>query len=186
VIDESSTLEDVCFEVSGALDRHSISGVLTGGSAATVYASGAYSSLDADFVLRGYPARKRLEQALAEVGFVRTAMAGMYANARTIFTVDFPRGPLAVGGEYIHETATLVRNGLSLRILTVTDCVRDRLAAFYHWSDYTSLNAAVAVARVHRDRVNFARIREWTEREGGPALEDHRFKYEEFLKRLGN
>jgi hypothetical protein len=50
VIDENSTLEDVCFEVSPALDAASIDAVLTGGSAASIYAPNVYTSFDADFV----------------------------------------------------------------------------------------------------------------------------------------
>lgn len=184
MIDERSTLEDVCFEVSTALDRHSIIGVLTGGSAATVYASGAYGSLDADFVLTSYPDRERLEKALADVGYHPCPVPGMYEHQKSRFTLDFPKGPLAVGGDYIHETTTLERGNLRLRIITATDCVRDRLAGFYYWNDYTSLNAAVEVTRAHRDRIDFAGLHEWTARESGPPPADYQVKYEEFLKRL--
>jgi hypothetical protein len=109
----------------------------------------------------------------------------MYEHPRTVFTVDFPSGPLAVGGDYILETATLQRGDLRLRILTVTDCVRDRLAAFYYWDDYTSLNAAVGVARAHRGRTEFGLLEKWTERESGPPPADYLPKYREFLKRVG-
>jgi hypothetical protein len=62
MINEDSTLEDVCFEVCTALDGHSITAVLTGGSAATVYAPDVYTSYDADFVLTGHPERDRLKK----------------------------------------------------------------------------------------------------------------------------
>jgi hypothetical protein len=185
VIDESSTLEDVCFEVGSALDRFSIRGVLTGGSAAAVYASAVYTSLDADFVLANSPERKQIEAALAEVGYAPSAAAGTYEHPRSKFTIDFPKGPLAVGGDYVKETAVLERGAMRLRILTPTDCVRDRLAAFYYWNDYTSLNAAVGVARAHVDQIDFALLREWTEREGGPPPLDFGPKFKEFLKRVG-
>ncbi|HEY2475730.1 MAG TPA: hypothetical protein VGI19_13155 [Candidatus Cybelea sp.] len=184
MIDENSTLTDVCFEVSGALDRYSITGVLTGGSAATVYAPEVYTSYDADFVLTSYPERKQLERALAEIGYVTSTSAGMYGHPRTTYTLDFLSAPLAVGGDYIHETATLERGALRLRILTPTDCVRDRLAAFYHWGDYTSLRAAVGVARAHRYQIDFERLKEWTERKSGPPPSDYGSKYAEFLKRV--
>ena len=184
MIDENSTLEDVCFEVSTALDRHSITGVLTGGSAATVYAPNVYTSYDADFVLTSYPERQRLAQALAEIGYLPSACPGMYEHLKTVYTLDFPAGPLSVGGDYVHETTTLERDDLHLRILTVTDCVRDRLSGFYYWDDYTSLNAAVGVAQAHRDRIDFNRLREWTERESGSPPTDYGTRYAEFLKRL--
>lgn len=184
MIDETSSLEDVCFEVAAALDRFSIEGVLIGGSAATVYAPEGYTSYDADFVLVKPADRQRLREALAEVGFVQTSTAGMFSNKRTRFTVDFPKGPLAVGGDYIHETATLERSNMRLRILTPTDCVRDRLANFYHWNDYTALAAAVAVARAHRADVDLESLRSWSERESDFGKSDFRAKYQEFLKRL--
>jgi len=174
----------VCFEVCSALDGHSITGVLTGGSAATIYAPDVYMSYDADSVLTNFQERGHLEQALAGIGYVPSVVVGMYQHPKTVFTLDFPRGPLAVGGDYIHETTTLERGDLRLRILTATDCVRDRLAASYHWNDFTSLNAAVGVARAHRDRIDFSRLREWTERESGPPPVDYESKYAEFLKRV--
>lgn len=180
MIDERSTLQDVVFEVAAALERHGIDGVLTGGSAAAVYAPHSYSSFDADFVLESTPPEKAIDAAVAEIGFKPTATVGMFKHARSKYTVDFPRGPLAVGGDYVHETATIERGDTRLRILTPTDCVRDRLAHLYHWNDYHALSAAAAVARAHRDEIDFVALRAWTEREGGAAFGP---KYEEFLRR---
>jgi hypothetical protein len=185
VIDESSSLEDVCFEVAAALDRFSIQGVLTGGSAATVYAPDAYTSMDVDFVITSFPQHQQVEAAMAEIGYIPSATRGMFENPRTQFTVDFPKAPLAVGGDYIHETETLSRGTTRLRILTPTDCVRDRLAHFYYWDDYTALNAAVGVAKAHRKRIDLSKLRKWTERESGPPSQKHQPKFEEFLRRLG-
>jgi hypothetical protein len=184
VIDEDSTLEDVCFEVAAALDRFSIKGVLTGGSAATVYSPDSYASKDADFVLTGSAKRDNLREALATIGFVPSDTVGMFEHPRTPYTVDFPKGPLAVGGDYIQAVATLERGGVRLNILTVTDCVRDRLAHFFHWDDYTALTAAIGVARSHRQSVDIANLREWTDRESGSGRDDHRPKFEQFLSRL--
>ena len=184
MIDEHSSLKDVCFGVSAALERHGIHAVLTGGSAATVYAPEYYTSLDVDFVLTNFHGRKELDAALAEIGYVPSARLGMYEHGRSPFTVDFPKGPLAVGGDYIHETAVLEKDSLRLRILTVTDCVRDRLSGFYHWNDLTALKAAVGVAKKHREKVDFKRLKEWTEREGAPPR-DFLTKYDEFLRRVG-
>lgn len=184
MIDDKSSLEDVCFVISSVLERYSIVAVLTGGSAATIYAPAVYTSYDADFVLTNYPERERLDKALAEIGYVRSNVPGMYEHPATPYTLDFPRGPLAVGGDYVHETSVLERGDQRLRILTVTDCIRDRLAAFYHWDDYTSLKAAVGVARAHRDRVNLERLSEWTERKSNVPSADFSKKYAEFLRRV--
>ncbi len=89
-------------------------------------------------------------------------------------------GPLAVGGDYIHETHVLERAGLRLRILTRADCVRYRLAHFYYWNDYTALNAAVGVAADARGEIDLGLLHTWTERES-PAL---LAKFAEFERRL--
>ena len=52
----------------------------------------------------------------------------------------------------------------TLRLLTPTDCVKDRLAAFFHWNDRQSLEQAIMVAKAQR--INLADIRRWSKGEG--------------------
>lgn len=183
MIDRNSSLEDICFAVSTALDKCDIEGVLTGGSAAAVYAPDVNTSMDADFVLDEKPSRAILFQALGELGFAPSPSAGMFEHPDSEFTIDFPSGPLAVGGEYILKTTTLVRGDLRLRILMPVDCVRDRLAHFYHWNDYHALAAAVAVARAHCRSNDFVELEAWTDRESSPG-KNFRSKYAEFQRRI--
>ncbi|MFY9779018.1 MAG: hypothetical protein WAJ85_00735 [Candidatus Baltobacteraceae bacterium] len=51
MITKESTLADVCCAVSAALESHGMSAILTGGSAAALYAPQSYLSYDADFIL---------------------------------------------------------------------------------------------------------------------------------------
>lgn len=185
MIDRASTLEDVVFAVASVLERHDITGVLTGGSAAAIYAPSNVSSLDADFVLESTPEERLLERALAEIGFRRSTTIGMFEHPDSSFTADFPRGPLAVGGDYIRETAIITRGAMRLRILTPTDCVRDRLSHFYHWNDYQALDAAVSVARVHRENIDIDELRRWTAREGAHPSQSFEERFREFLRRVG-
>jgi hypothetical protein len=166
VIDANSTLEDVCFAASEALAAHGITAVLCGGSAAAVYAPHRYMSADADFILPADDALDDVAVALARIGFARVGRSRIFAHATSRFSIDFPKGPLAVGGDYVHETAVLRRGDATLRILTRTDSIRDRLAHFFHWNDYTALNAAVAVAAENPDDVDMNLVREWSKREG--------------------
>jgi len=180
MIDEKSTLEDVCFAVWGALASRNMTAVLTGGSAAAVYAPNAYRSLDADFVLDGDEPLHAVAEALACVDFRRLGRSRLFTHHRTTFTVDFPKGPLAVGGDYVHERATLSRGDQKLMILTPIDCIRDRLAHFFHWDDFTALEAAVAVARAHANANDLEQIHRWSERESRLFAE----KFGEFRRRL--
>jgi hypothetical protein len=180
VITPESTLADVCFLVAAALEQHGITSVLTGGSAAALYAPNAYMSSDADFILERDDPLATVEIALRPLGFARHGRSRMFEHPTSRFTVEFPRGPLSVGGDYIRETTLVERGGRQLRILTRTDCIRDRLAHYYFWDDFTALNAAVGVAAQNPQDVDFDRLRTWTQRES-PALSG---KLEEFERRL--
>jgi len=63
-----------------------------------------------------------------------------------------------------------------LRLLTPTDCVKDRLAAYYHWDDEQSLQQAVWVAQ--QNSVNLESIKEWSIKENSEQ------KYLNFFNKL--
>jgi hypothetical protein len=104
----------------------------------------------------------------------------MFTHSDSQYTIDFPKGPLAVGNDYIRESDILKQGDLCLRILKRVDCVRDRLAHYYHWDDYTALNAAVGVAATGLDAVDLAHIEAWTIRESAAFMD----KFLEFRRRL--
>jgi hypothetical protein len=178
MISENSTLADVCFAVSAALEACGIAGVLTGGSAAAVYAPQSYTSNDADFILDNDEPLDKVSAALEPLGFRRDGRSRIFYHPDSKFTVDFPKGPLSVGGDYVSETNVLLRDDVRLRILTRRDCVRDRLAHFYYWNDYTALNAAASVA-AHLSDADIQELRKWTQRESPGLLE----KFAEFERR---
>jgi hypothetical protein len=185
MIDEQSTLEDVCFAVASALDAASVEAVLTGGSAAAIYAPEFYTSLDADFVLRRELRVSELEQILATIGYRPAATRGMFEHPKNRFTVDFPKGPLAVGRDYVKVTATLKRDREALRILTPTDSVKDRLAHFFHWDDHTALRAAVGVARSsYGSEIDYDELLRWTDNEGSFGT-NFRPKLDQFFEGAG-
>ncbi len=74
---------------------------------------------------------------LAPVGEIRTAMREIgfipenryYQHAETDYLVEFPTGPPAVGKEPVRHIDEMVFSTGLLRILSPTDCVKDRLAA---------------------------------------------------------
>ncbi len=178
MIGPDSTLADVCFAVAESLRAAGLTAVLTGGSAATLYAPASYQSFDADFVLDVEAPLRVVAAALEPLGFHRSGR--IFAHRKSHYTVDFPRGPLAVGGDYVRETVEIESGGRRLRILSRTDCVRDRLAHYYHWEDFTALNAAVAVAASDPATVDRRSLIDWTERESPAFLE----KFAEFERRL--
>lgn len=169
-ITRGSSLAQVAAAVAAALRDAGFKAVLTGGACATIYSQGAYQSHDLDFIIRSGGNQRALEAALAAAGFRRKD--DRYVHPATRFFVEFPRGPLAIGDDVdITPVELKIARGRILA-LSATDACRDRLAAFYHWSDRQSLDAAVAIRR--RQRVNMAAIRRWSAREG------HLDKFEEF------
>jgi len=64
----------------------------------------------------------------------------------------------------IREWGTRAVGPLAVQILTPTQCVMDRLAAFYHWQDRQALDQAVAVAGAQD--VDLDAVRRWSSDEG--------------------
>ncbi|OLC12525.1 MAG: hypothetical protein AUH29_16175 [Candidatus Rokubacteria bacterium 13_1_40CM_69_27] len=171
---ERSTLGTVVAVVSAALRRHRVPAVLTGGACASLYTDGRYMSADMDFILIGPATQAGLDAALGSIGFGRRG--DRYVHARTRFYVEFPRGPIAIGGDYrVAPVERRTRFGRFL-LLSPTDACRDRLAAFYHWNDRQSLEVAVAIARRHRLRMDG--IRRWS------VAERSADRFAEFLQEL--
>lgn len=142
--------------------RHGIQAVLTGGAAAVLYSRGKYTSLDIDFVISGQVDQGTLDVALGKLGFRRKR--DHYVHDKVAFTIEFPRGPLAIGEDIVIRPV-LHRNGAARALmLSATDSCRDRLAAYYFWNDRQSLMAAIEIAR--RNPVQLRRIKDWSEREG--------------------
>ena len=98
-ISRDSTLIDVCYAVCTALDNIGTTVVLTGGSAATFYAPAAYQSRDADFVITMRGDASRGIEAMARLGYSQEG--SVYVHESNRYTVDFPRGPLAIGEEIL-------------------------------------------------------------------------------------
>jgi hypothetical protein len=157
-----AALPAVAALVGAALLEHGVRAVLTGGACASLYSDGEYESRDMDFVLTGPVSQRQLDAALGSVGFVRRR--DRYVHPELPFFVEFPRGPLAIGDDY--RIRPVLRRARRRRMLTLsaTDSCRDRLAAFYHWSDRQSLQVAVSIALAQR--VDMAGIRRWSVGEG--------------------
>jgi len=75
-----------------------------------------------------------------------------------------------IGDDRVGAWDTIARDDQKLHILSRTDSTRDRLAAFFHWNDRSSLRAALAVAR--SGEIDLALIRAWSIREKSDARFD--------------
>jgi hypothetical protein len=113
---------------------------------------------------------------MASLGYV--PKDNLFVHPINQFTVDFPKGPIGIGPEIISDWDTIYRKKELLHIVTPTDAVRDRLAKYYFWNDSSALEAAKAVFRRQRSRVDLKEVRRWSEVEGETA------KFEDFRRQV--
>jgi len=71
---------------------------------------------------------------------------------------------MTVGDEPVKEIVELEFATGRLRILSPTDCVKDRLAGYYFWKDMQCLEQAILVAA--DNEVDMDEIERWSEHEG--------------------
>jgi hypothetical protein len=142
------------------LANHRIEAVLTGGAVVTIYSENEYQSNDLDFISTAR--EKLIDGAMKSLGFARKER--YYVHPDTDFFVEFPAPPLAIGNEPVRRVGEQrLATGL-LKLLTPTQCVMDRLAAFYYWNDQQAFRQAQMVARRHT--VDWDEIRRWSTAEG--------------------
>lgn len=153
--------EELAAFVCQALTDAGIIVTLTGGACVAVWSNGQYESLDLDFVEQGVVPRREIRRVLVALGF--TEDRRYFKHPETDFVIEFPSGPLAVGDSPVNEVAEREYATGLLRLLSPTDCVKDRLAAFFHWSDRQALEQAVLVAKAQA--VNMKEIRRWAKSE---------------------
>lgn len=144
------------------LKKHDIEVVLSGGSCVSIYSNNKYVSSDLDFVDNRFDRGKKVRDALSEIGFYEENRC--FKNPETDLLIEFPPGPLSVGDEPVKEVILLRFSTGELRIISPTDCVKDRLAAYYHWDDRQCLEQAILVAR--DNEVDLSEIERWSSHEG--------------------
>ncbi len=163
------TLEELGAVVCETLANHKIDAVLSGGSCVSVWTDNQYSSNDMDMITTTLTSQYQLSAALESIGFTRSGKGRYYVHPDTELGLEFPSGPLMLGDEHITEDRIhhLRTKTGTLRLLSPTDCVKDRLAAFYHWGDKQSWEQAVSVARRHTP--DWVSLQRWHQAEGVQA-----------------
>ena len=168
------TQAELAAHVQGHLRNHGITVVLSGGAAVSIYTANKYVSRDIDLVNVYSVERRKIRTAMEEIGFRETRRYFHHPASRHI--VEFPPGPLAIDDQPVRTISRVRFATGTLRVISATDCVKDRLAAFYFWDDQPSLEQAVLVAG-HK-RVRMAEVRAWSRRLGMLP------KFEAFLQRI--
>jgi len=140
------TLEEFWKDIATHLGNKGIEVTLVGGGVATIYSKGKYMSGDLDFVFGWGNNHKEIREALAEIGFTTTAR--VFAKKGCPFTLDFSSPPVDIGLNNEPEIDQYMVGKTMIKILTPTECIKERLHKAHHWKDEQAFEAALAVAEV--------------------------------------
>jgi hypothetical protein len=119
---------------------------------------------------------KMIAKALNELGFKEKGK--YFRNPNCQYFIEFVSPPIAIGNEAInHFEYHKTKLGV-IKMLTPTDCVKDRLASYYHWNDKQALAQAILVCKDNQEKVDIKEIKRWSKQ--GNYLE----KFVFFLNQL--
>jgi len=144
------------------LSQAGIQVILSGGTAVSFYSGNQYVSKDIDLIQNGLSSRKQIEKVMSQIGFQSDGRYFRHPETGTL--VEFPAGPLSVGEQLVKDIQTFSLDTGMLYVISATDCVKDRLCAYYYWNDLQGLAQAVLVAK--QQKINMDEIRLWSIAEG--------------------
>jgi hypothetical protein len=166
------SLENLAGLISEELRKDGIEIILVGGACVTIYSKNNYQSYDLDFVT--YEDLSKVAKALKRLKFESTS--GYFRHANCPWIVEFLSPPISVGDEAITQFSKVTTKMGQIRMLRPTDCVKDRLASFFHWNDRQGLDQAISVC-VEED-IDLNELQVWAKEE------EHLEKFEYFLNQL--
>ncbi len=156
------TQAELAAYVQSHLETKGIKVILSGGAAVAIYSENKYVSADIDLVNAYNVERKKIAAAMQEIGFYEENRYFKHPDTKHI--VEFPPGPLSVGDEPVKNINEIKFSTGILRVISETDCVKDRLAAYYFWKDQQSLHQAILVAK--NSHIIFNEIKRWSRASG--------------------
>lgn len=172
---KSCSEEELWKYVATHLKQKGIDTVLVGGAVVSVYSKGAYKSGDLDFICTQV-FQKGLPEAMKEIGFYNNKSRHyIHPQCKHLF-IEFPSNFLQVGEDRNIKPDEIENDGVKIKILSPTDCVKDRLASYIHFNARECLDQAVMVAKKHPIKLN--NIKKWCIDEGGET------QFQDFLKKL--
>ena len=160
-LSKMTRLEVAAF-IGGEFQRRNINIVLSGGSCVSIYSSEKYVSMDLDFVNAACTKRSVITAAMLALGFSEENR--YFKHLQTTFLIEFPPGPLGVGEEPVSQIDEIKTSTGSVRIISPTDCVKDRLTWYYHGNDTECLEQAILVAQAND--IDLKEVQRWSKAEG--------------------
>lgn len=172
---ERIDIRELAALVSEKLKEKDIDAVLVGGACVSIYTKNKYLSSDLDFVT--HATIREVASVMSDLGFKRESSRHFIRNDCPFF-IEFVSPPAAIGDEPLKNLNKLKTKFGKIVLLTPTDTVKDRLAAFYHWNDPQALEQALMVAR--DQKINISEVKRWS------TKERQKEKYKVFIGRLSS
>lgn len=171
------TEEELWKYVATHLKKRGIDTILVGGAVVSVYSEGIYRSGDLDFVLTDMFVKK-LPEVMKEIGFVKKGGRHFVHPECKHLHVEFPSSFLEIGEDSKIKPDEIEFEGVKLKILSPTDCVKDRLASYIHFNARECLDQAVLVGKSHP--IKLESVKKWCRGEGPKGSSS----FEDFVKKL--
>ncbi len=172
---KTCTEEELWKYVATHLKIKGIDTILVGGAVVSIYSEGVYKSGDLDFVLSSM-FTKGLPEAMKEIGFAKKGGRHFVHPDCKHLHVEFPGSFLEIGEDNNIKPHEIECEGVKIKILSPTDCVKDRLASYIHFKARECLDQAILVGKKHP--VKLEAIKKWCKNEGADSA------FEDFSKRL--
>lgn len=171
---KTCTEEELWKYVASHLKLNNIDTVLVGGAVVSIYTEGAYESGDLDLILTNMFV-KNVPQVMKDIGFERKGRHYVHPECSHLY-IEFPKGPLEIGDDLEIKPEEITVDGTKIKILSPTDCVKDRLASYIYFKDRVGLEQALLVARKHP--VNLESVEKWCTKENAQIV------FQEFINLL--
>lgn len=162
------------------LKKHGIEVTLSGGACVTIYSENAYMSGDLDFIRNLHDRFETVSGVMETLGFKRQGRHFTHPDSELF--VEFPAPPLTVGNEapkqVVEHPMNTPKGNAPVRMLSPTDCVKDRLCGYFYWNDQQCLEQAILVSK--SQKVDMKEVERWSKHERMAE------KFREFAVLLGN
>jgi len=154
------TVEQLWRYVAWHLENAGIGSVLVGGAALAIHTEGRYRTSNLDLVPNDLM-RREVPELLISLGFAAQRNRNFAHHECPHLTIRLPMGPVEIGGEFRIAPDEIEVEGRRLRILSPSDCVKDRLASYAHLRSPRFLDQASLICQHQPARVDLGQIEHW-------------------------
>ena len=167
--------EDLWKFVGWHLANKGIHSVLVGGAVVAIYSKGAYRSGDLDLVEPLLSKETEIKSTMESIGFNKVNRHYVHPKCQHLY-IEFVSAPVSIGDDYRITPDEKEFKGKILKILSPTDCIKDRLASFIHFKARECLDQALLVAK--SQNFHLQKVEEWCLNESSSGKE----AFDEFIK----